>query len=614
MRSYAAPRAAPSPPTRGTLYSYAGRAIATDVLARFLAVFVAKACCPLSTADGPAMQELLQTVLTEASCARTALPSRDRVVKALLQLSSEHEERIRGRVAGLIAGRPPFPGQFAITMDAWSSRDARGYLGVTIAYIDDAWTLQSSVVACAPLPTPHTGEALLGALQQHLPLPAGLRHACAIVTDNGANFVRAAQLCADDKGLRCAAHTIQLVLKDVAMQDPLQSIVKCIHDLLSRVASSQSRREALADAAARASVAPLMPIHPAPTRWDSHYDSLQRFLQIYPALACMAPEDLGFRSAAEYAEAWAAVAESKPLVQPLCDVLAVFAQCTRDLQSATQVTLSRVPECVDRLLEATRAGGDAPELVKTIKAQLHDNVRARLPPLARANLVRIARFLDPVQFRRYFKPDEAGLLDRESAAELREVMRATLRLAHSTIQRAAGASGAPDDDDGLFEEAHSLDGWPAAALLSALRAYRDADKSAAAGPLDWWREHAAQVAPLDMIARWVLCIPATSAESERTFSLSGRIVSPLRTRLSGGRVHDLTLLASELRRQVAQADDARRASLRSGDRVQDIVHGIDDDDVVVVDEDDDDGGWSHAVAADDDGDARAAALDDDLAG
>jgi len=41
-----------------------------------------------------------------------------------------------------------------------------------------------------------------------------------------------------------------------------------------------------------------------------------------------------------------------------------------------------------------------------------------------------------------------------------------------------------------------------------MRASRKADQSEAVDPLDWWREHATLLAPLDMAARWVLCIPA----------------------------------------------------------------------------------------------------------
>jgi hypothetical protein len=142
------------------------------------------------------------------TAAQVKLPTRYAASKALAQLVSEHADLVCGRVADVVKGRGSFPGQFAVTTDAWTSRGVRGYLGVTLAYIDDAWVLQSPVVACTPLPPPHTGDIVAETIMQQLPAPAQLRHVCAIVTDNGANFVRATELLASNRGVRCVAHTI----------------------------------------------------------------------------------------------------------------------------------------------------------------------------------------------------------------------------------------------------------------------------------------------------------------------------------------------------------------------------------------------------------------------
>lgn len=120
-----------------------------------MALFCSHACLPLSLAGSPAMQTMLLSFLPR-SATEIKLPTRYAASKALEQLVSEHAETIRSRVAALVMGRGSFPGQFAVTTDSWTSRGVRGYLGVTIAYIDDAWTLQSPVVACTPLPPPHT--------------------------------------------------------------------------------------------------------------------------------------------------------------------------------------------------------------------------------------------------------------------------------------------------------------------------------------------------------------------------------------------------------------------------------------------------------------------------
>jgi hAT family C-terminal dimerisation region len=50
-------------------------------------------------------------------------------------------------------------------------------------------------------------------------------------------------------------------------------------------------------------------------------------------------------------------------------------------------------------------------------------------------------------------------------------------------------------------------------------------------PLAWWKGHRETIPVLCQIARKILCIPATSAPSERVFSVTGLTISKLRSRL-----------------------------------------------------------------------------------
>jgi len=75
--------------------------------------------------------------------------------------------------------------------------------------------------------------------------------------------------------------------------------------------------------------------------------------------------------------------------------------------------------------------------------------------------------------------------------------------------------------------------------------YIKAGKMASDDPYDilpWWKEKASMFPLLARLARMILCIPATSASSERTFSRAGLIVTEKRTRLDPKRVNDLLVI------------------------------------------------------------------------
>ena len=72
--------------------------------------------------------------------------------------------------------------------------------------------------------------------------------------------------------------------------------------------------------------------------------------------------------------------------------------------------------------------------------------------------------------------------------------------------------------------------------------YTDEDCRIPSNPLLWWKEHQAEFPQLSKLARRVLCIPATSAPSERIFSVAGLTVTKQRNRLTAENVALLVYL------------------------------------------------------------------------
>ena len=63
-------------------------------------------------------------------------------------------------------------------------------------------------------------------------------------------------------------------------------------------------------------------------------------------------------------------------------------------------------------------------------------------------------------------------------------------------------------------------------------------------PLAWWKEHAATLPILSSLAHRTLCVPASSAPSERLFSLAGLTIAKDRAGLTPENAADLVFLKS----------------------------------------------------------------------
>jgi hypothetical protein len=64
--------------------------------------------------------------------------------------------------------------------------------------------------------------------------------------------------------------------------------------------------------------------------------------------------------------------------------------------------------------------------------------------------------------------------------------------------------------------------------------------------LQWWMAHAVELPNLAKVARQVLCVPASSAASERAFSAAGITISQRRTALDPENVDNILFLHSNL--------------------------------------------------------------------
>ena len=77
-----------------------------------------------------------------------------------------------------------------LTIDLWSSRQMRGYLGVTVHYLRD-WTMQTAMLVCKRFRGSHTGENISKEFQQLVEDYDVSSKVSYIVTDNASNMKQA---------------------------------------------------------------------------------------------------------------------------------------------------------------------------------------------------------------------------------------------------------------------------------------------------------------------------------------------------------------------------------------------------------------------------------------
>jgi hypothetical protein len=83
--------------------------------------------------------------------------------------------------------------------------------------------------------------------------------------------------------------------------------------------------------------------------------------------------------------------------------------------------------------------------------------------------------------------------------------------------------------------------------IAKYKALRVPSTVSSSNPLFFWKSHADDYPILAATARGVLCISASSAQSERDFSSVGHTVTDIRSRLSAEKVEAIELVRSGMR-------------------------------------------------------------------
>jgi len=209
----------------------------------------------------------------------------------------------------------------SITTDVWSSVAQDSYISLTCHYISADFERQQVCLHAAPFNDRHTGEHIATMLTNCLQSWNLAEKLHVVVRDNGSNFVAGLR----DGGIPnipCLAHTLQLVVKDGCLAQPVVTdLTTRAHNLVGHYKHSNIALQSFLKIQEQLGMPQNRLVRDEPTRWNTTFYMLQQLLEQRKAITAA---DVELEVPIELQSAHWALAEKA------VKVLQVFEEATRE--------------------------------------------------------------------------------------------------------------------------------------------------------------------------------------------------------------------------------------------------------------------------------------------
>ncbi|XP_055353304.1 E3 SUMO-protein ligase ZBED1-like [Paramacrobiotus metropolitanus] len=524
---------------------------------------------------------------TRKYIARHMIPEYDRVYVDLLKKELEFVDFV------------------AINCDIWSSKKQRGYLGVTVHFIDSSWNLRNHLLACTRFEGKHGAEEIFKLVIEILEKFNIRKKVIYVGTDNGGNVVKAFEdwmpgfmegfcdenntddgpieavgneehdidylspedldsdstLAKDVCGLleqecvingrsiqlRCVAHTMQLCLKNpVKNCGKLNAVIEKLAKIVSSAKKSPQQTEQIVKVFGREFTSRCV------TRWNTNYKMVQ-----------VAVKYNWEKDGLIFKEKHRLTTEDVRILQDFINVTSTFEQLFLKLQSASYPTVCQVIPAVYLLRRNLQTYADNPaSLLKLYARDLLTEVNTRFCNTESDSVYIAALFLDP-NYKAELCDCGFGTL---TATEMKAVVIGMMERVNLNISPVEEPVPLPSTSSNLFSvlkkpKLSATLQTSAGQVLSVIAEYEmymceiDQSFGVEVNPLVYWKSKADKYKRLSRIAQQILCAPATTAGVERIFSVAGYLLSERRLRTTDYNFE--TLLFCSLNRDLKQRGDKR---------------------------------------------------------
>ncbi|KAL6313143.1 hypothetical protein AAG906_026065 [Vitis piasezkii] len=420
----------------------------------------------------------------------------------------------------------------AITTDMWTSNQKKGYMAITVHYIDESWLLHHHIVRFVYVPPPHTKEVLSDVLMDFL-LDWNMDRKVSIVTvdncssNDGMINILVEKLCLSDSLLlngkifhmRCAAHVLNLIVKEGL--DVIEVEIEKIRESVAYWSATPSRMEKFEDAARQLRIPCNKKLSlDCKTQWNSTYLMLSiaiTYKDVFPRLK----QREKYYMVVPTEEEW-------NMAKEICGRLKLFYNITELFSGRNYPTANtffiKVCEIKEALYDWLICSNDVVKTMASSMLQKFDKYWSGCHIV-----MAIAAIFDPrykIKILEFYFPlmygSEASNEIEKSVECVMSCFRVSIKLnydeqdplskfdlfVHSTI----GESHTKSELDYYLEE-------------SILPRNSNFDV------LSWWKTNGIKYPTLQMIVRDIYAIPISTVASESAFSMGGRVVSKHRSRL-----------------------------------------------------------------------------------